>query len=88
MEKKKILYINIDGFSYSYFEQLMELEPNGPFARLAEEGMLFTNLHSGLISITNPMQSAILCGAWSNRTRNFYQHYDWKRGEVIKHART
>lgn len=85
--KDKILYINIDGFSYSYYERLMKEFPDGPFAKLCQEGLLFSELRSGLISITNPMQSAILCGAWSNRTHNFYQHYDWNEGKIIKHRR-
>ena len=34
------------------------------------------------------MQSAILSGAWSNRTHNFYQHYDPETGKVVKHYRT
>lgn len=88
MEQKKLVYINIDGFSYSYLEQLLKRGEEGPFRRLLAKGMLFTNLRSGLISITNPMQSAILCGAWSNRTHNFYQHYDWGTGLVVKHKRT
>lgn len=88
MGNKKFVYINIDGFSYSYLERLLENGAGGPFQQLLREGMLFTNLHSGLVSITNPMQSAILCGAWSNRTHNFYQHYDWKSGCVVKHKRT
>lgn len=88
MERKKLVYINIDGFSYSYWEQLQKRGEEGPFRRLLAKGMLFTDLRSGLISITNPMQSAILCGAWSNRTHNFYQHYDWETGLVVKHKRT
>ena len=88
MEQKKLVYINIDGFSYSYLEQILRREEDGPFQQLLAEGMLFTNLRSGLISITNPMQSAILCGAWSNRTHNFYQHYEWETGLVVKHKRT
>lgn len=84
----KLLYINIDGFSYSYFEQQLRTNPPGPFAQLRKKGMLFSNLQSGLVSITNPMQSAILCGAWSNQTHNFYQHYDWASGTVVKHKRT
>lgn len=85
---KKILYINIDGFSYSYLTYLMQTDPEGPFAELRREGLLFSDLRSGLISITNPMQSAILCGAWSDQTHNFYQHYDWELGCVVKHRRT
>lgn len=86
--KEKILYINIDGFSYSYLTRLMQTDPEGPFAELRREGLLFSNLRSGLISITNPMQSAILCGAWSDQTHNFYQHYDWQQECVVKHRRT
>lgn len=86
--KNKLLYINIDGFSYSYLEQLMSRFPDGPFSKLLQKGLLFENLHSGIVSITNPMQSAILCGAWSNQTHNFYQHYDWDNACVVKHRRT
>lgn len=88
MNDKKIIYINLDGFSYSYFERIKK---NGGLQRLctlAQEGMLFKNLYSGLVSITNPMQSAILSGAWSNKTHNFYQHYDPVTRKVIKHFRT
>ena len=84
----KLLYINIDGFSYSYLEQLQRYFPDGPFSKLVQKGLLFTQLRSGIVSITNPMQSAILCGAWSNRTHNFYQHYDWENACVVKHRRT
>jgi len=84
----KLLYINIDGFSYSYLEQLQCQFPDGPFSKLIRKGKIFTNLHSGIVSITNPMQSAILCGAWSNQTHNFYQHYDWEKACVVKHRRT
>ncbi len=34
------------------------------------------------------MQSAILCGAWSNKTHNFYQHFDKETRKVLKHFRT
>ena len=86
--ENKLLYINIDGFSYSYLEQLRYQFPDGPFLKLTQKGKLYTNLRSGLVSITNPMQSAILCGAWSNQTHNFYQHYDWEGACVVKHRRT
>ena len=88
MEKKKLLYINIDGFSYSYWERLRREGRSGGFETLLKDGMLFTQLRSGLVSITNPMQSAILCGAWSEKTHNFYQHYDRETGSVVKHKRT
>ena len=86
--ENKLLYINIDGFSYSYLEQLQCQFPDGPFSILIKRGMLYTNLRSGIVSITNPMQSAILCGAWSDQTHNFHQHYDWEGACVVKHRRT
>ena len=85
---KKLVYINIDGFSFSYLERLKRKGKAGGFQRLQNDGFLFTGLRSGLVSITNPMQSAILCGAWSEKTHNFYQHYDLNEGRVIKHKRT
>ncbi len=88
MKEKKIVYINLDGFSYSYFERLKKSGEVQGLCSLAKEGLLFNNLHSGIVSITNPMQSAILAGAWSNKTHNFYQHYDSETRQVVKHYRT
>lgn len=88
MKRAKLVYINIDGFSYSYLERLHSANRDMGFRRLQKQGFIFTDLHSGLISITSPMQGAILSGAWSNRTHNFYQHYDREQGVVIRHGRT
>ena len=85
---KKIIYINLDGFSYSYYQYLHRHKLDEGFEKLKKDGIFFQNLHSGLISITNPMQSAILSGAWSNKTRNFYQHFDKEERRVVKHLRT
>lgn len=85
---KKIIYINLDGFSYSYYQYLHHHKLDDGFEKLKEEGIFFQNLHSGLISITNPMQSAILSGTWSNKTHNFYQHFDKEERKVVKHLRT
>lgn len=84
----KIIYINLDGFSYSYYKLAKELGKTKIFDKFAEDGFIFSNLHSGIISITNPMQSAILSGAWSNKTHNFYQHYDKETKKIVKHLRT
>ena len=80
---KKIIYINLDGFSYSYYQYLYHHKLDEGFEKLKKDGIFFQNLHSGLISITNPMQSAILSGAWSNKTRNFYQHFDKEERRVV-----
>ena len=86
--RKKLVYINIDGFSYSYLERLRSHGRAGGFERLQHDGFLFTALRSGLVSITCPMQGAILCGAWSDRTHNFFEHYDIRSGRVVRHGRT
>lgn len=86
--EKKIIYINLDGFSYSYYQILHKKKLDWGFLELANDGIFFKNLYSGLISITNPMQSAILSGCWSNKTHNFYQHFDKEKRCVVKHLRT
>ncbi|HKM29261.1 MAG TPA: alkaline phosphatase family protein [Bacilli bacterium] len=90
MEKqtKKIIYINLDGFSYSYYQYLRRHKMDAGFKELSNDGIFLRNLQSGLISITNPMQSAILSGSWSNKTHNFYQHFDKVTRKVVKHLRT
>lgn len=85
-KNKKLLYINIDGFSFSYYQRMLAAGKD-VFA-FAKEGLFFSSLKSGLVSITNPMQSAILCGAFSNKTHNFYQHYDFATNSVVRHFRT
>lgn len=85
---KKIIYINLDGFSYSYYQAAKEMGKTKIFDSLAEYGFIFSNLRSGIPSITNPMQSAILSGAWSNKTNNFYHHYDNHTKTIVKHLRT
>lgn len=86
--KKKLIYINLDGFSYSYYEKFIKQSYSDLMQRVIDKSLFFTNLHSGLVSITNPMQSAILSGAWSDKTHNFYQSYDVVKGCVLKHNRT
>ena len=85
---KKIIYINLDGFSYSYYEEFHRRKMDKNFNFLKNNNMFFKNLENGIISITNPMQSAILCGAWSNKTHNIYQHYDRVNKCVVKDKRT
>lgn len=84
---KKIIYINLDGFSYSYYEMAKKMGRTKIFDKFAEDGFIFSDLHSGIVSITSPMQGAILSGAWSNKTHNFYQHYDNQTKQIVKHLR-
>ncbi len=84
---KTIIYINLDGFSYSYYLEAKKQGKTAIFDEFASNGFLFSNLNCGIVSITNPMQAAILSGAWSHKTHNFYQHYDPIKRQVIKHYR-
>ena len=48
MAHKKLVYINIDGFSFSYLERLKRKGKAGGFQRLQNDGFLFTGLRSGV----------------------------------------
>lgn len=82
-----IIYINLDGFSYSYYSKAKKQAKTAFFDEFASDGFLLRNLYCGIVSITNPMQASILSGAWSDKTHNYYQHYDPVRRQVVKHYR-
>lgn len=44
MAHKKLVYINIDGFSFSYLERLKRKGKAGGFQRLQNDGFLFTGV--------------------------------------------
>lgn len=87
--KNYVVYINWDGFAWYYYE-LANKDGNSktPFINeLAREGVLFTNAYTGIPSITNPMQTAIVCGAWPETTGNCYRYYDKKTNKVVQFGR-
>ncbi|MEG1389864.1 MAG: alkaline phosphatase family protein, partial [Angelakisella sp.] len=84
-----IIYINWDAFAEYYYD----LAQQGGTSRtpvlnsLIAEGVHFTDMNSGLPSITNPMQTAILSGAWPETTMNPYRYYNPVQDKVIGFAR-
>lgn len=84
-----VVYINWDGFAWYYYE----LANKGGGIKtpvindLIKKGVIFKNAYTGIPSITNPMQSAIVSGAWPNVTGNCYRYYDKKKKCVIQFRR-
>jgi len=78
------LYINLDGFAGYYFDLIQERQRVLPaLSFLIQEGTYFENIHTGIPSITFPMQSAIVSGAYSGKTGNCYQYLNRENNTVI-----
>ncbi len=79
------IYINWDGFGKYYYD----LANSHPYKgipninRLIKDGVCFENLYTGIPSITYPMQSAIVSGAYSESTENVYKYYSREEGKVV-----
>lgn len=85
MNKEYFIYMNLDGFGRYYYDlanKSMNGTPN--LNNLIEQGVFFDNLYTGIPSITFPMQSSILSGAYSGVTENCYQYYDKAEGRLVK----
>lgn len=81
-EDRLIFYINLDAFGYDLYELANQPPyPGTPnLNALLEEGVLFTNATSGFPSITAPMQTSLVTGAWPSATGNYYRGYDKEAG--------
>jgi Uncharacterized proteins of the AP superfamily len=84
-----VVYINWDGFAWYYYTLAnKDGETSTPvISSLAKEGVLFTNAYTGIPSITNPMQTAIVTGTWPAVTGNCYRYYDKETNQVIQFGR-
>ncbi|MEW6301608.1 MAG: alkaline phosphatase family protein, partial [Thermodesulfobacteriota bacterium] len=73
-----VIYINWDGFAYDYYAWANGRSgPGTPVLNfLASRGALFTSARNGFPSITNPMQTSIVTGAWPAVHGNTYRYYD------------
>lgn len=82
--KKRLIYINLDGFGKYYYDGMPErrTELKGIEA-LKKIGCFFENAYTGIPSITFPMQSAIVSGCYSEGTGNCDKIWDRERNEVI-----
>ncbi|WP_027625141.1 alkaline phosphatase family protein [Clostridium lundense] len=78
------IYINIDGFAKYYFDLARKLNiPLYNLECLINEGCYFENLWTGIPSITFPMQSSILSGAYSNVTGNVSKYFDKEKNKIV-----
>ena len=87
--KNNVIYINIDGFSYSTFDlanKNTETETKN-INELIRNGVLFTNARTGIPSITSSMQQSIISGAWPIDTGNCYRYYDLNKDQVVEYSR-
>lgn len=85
--KRKVLYLNWDGFAYYYYIAAHEQGLVPTIDKLVDKGVLFENAYSGIPSITNPMQTAMASGAYAGKTGNVKLYYDKKSRMVIEQRR-
>lgn len=83
--KHKVIYINLDGFAWHYYEEANKPgNPGTPVLNgILNEGVLFKNAWTGIPAITNPMQAAIASGAWPVITGNCNVYYNKSEKKVI-----
>lgn len=84
-----VVYINWDGFAWYYYELANEGDTTRTpvLNEIINKGVLFTDAFTGIPSITNAMQPAIVSGAWPATTGNAYRYYDKAANTVIQFAR-
>ncbi len=84
-----VVYINWDGFAWYYYELANKgsISKTPVINELIRQGVLFGNAYTGIPSITNPMQSAVVSGAWPVTTGNCYRYYDTEKKTVIQFRR-
>jgi predicted AlkP superfamily pyrophosphatase or phosphodiesterase len=80
-----LIYINWDGFGKHYYDLANAHPYRGTpnINRLIKEGVCFENLYTGIPSITYPMQSAIVSGAYSESTENVYKYYSREEEKLV-----
>ncbi len=82
--KHRLLYINWDGFGRYYYDQMPNRAQRLPtLTSLMNEGTFFENAYTGIPSITFPMQSSIVCGCYSSKTKNCDKYWDRLKNEII-----
>lgn len=86
---KYAIYINWDAFRRDYYDWANEPgQPGTPNLNyLMSRGTYFPNAHNGFPSITNPMQTSIVTGAWPATHGNLYKYYDASENIVIASGR-
>lgn len=84
-----IIYVNLDAFGYD----LYELANRPPYAgtpnlnAVLAEGVLFTNATTGVPSLTAPMQTTLVTGAWPVVHGNYFRGYDKQANVLLQTSR-
>lgn len=83
-----VIYLNWDGFAYEWYRLVNESYGGTPnLNALLQKGVLFTNVGTGIPSITGAMQQCIASGAWPADTGNCHRYYDVGLNRVIQFQR-
>jgi len=80
----QFIYINLDGFAKYYFDLIDNKQQKLPaISKLIADGTFFENVSTGIPSITYPMQSSLVSGAYSDTTGNCYQYLDRESNNLV-----
>jgi hypothetical protein len=82
-----VVYINWDGFAKYYYDEARREGIVPVLDSIIEEGVIFNNAYTGIPSITNAMQPAIVSGTYSQGTGNCYRYYDRDNNIVVQFSR-
>ncbi|MEG0854288.1 MAG: alkaline phosphatase family protein [Angelakisella sp.] len=85
--KKRLIYINLDGFGRYYYDSMPDKTLLPGLSRLMSMGVSFNNAQTGIPSITFPMQCAIVSGGYSNATGNCFAYLDREKGQMVQQRR-
>lgn len=83
-----LLYINWDGFSASWY-RMAHASPLGTpnLDNLIAQGTVLLQQRCGIPAITNPMQQALISGAWPEKAGNCYCYFDKAARRIVKTGR-
>lgn len=82
---ERAVYVNLDGFAFEYLAWANEGGKSTPnLNALIAEGAFFANVKSGVPTITRPMQTSIVTGAWPAVHGNAYRYFDPDAGKVVQ----
>lgn len=79
-----VVYINWDGFAKYYYDYASAHGKTPVIDVLIKRGVVFNNAYTGVPSITVPMQTAIVSGAYTNATGNVGRYYDKSKNIVVQ----
>lgn len=84
MRRRRVIYLNWDGFAWDYYEAALRGRGDSfpGLRRLTREGTVFFQAYSGIPSLTVPMQTSLVTGAWPAAHQNTFRWFDRAAGVV------